>query len=201
MPRGPSKTKKSDDPQKVLMSELVDLLESGKTDKYLNDDLRIKVYDGKYDEVRDAIAKIKAGTKVQPQMVAAPSVDYSTSPKKKKTTSSILMEAPKPAKAPSLPSLKATKAPKSAKAPKAKKTQALPGLDDLLKEIKATSPGASIPQSDDMEALFKQAETKLSKPKKEPKKEPKMKTKSSSKVFSEIKKHASSIVKLVDETI
>jgi hypothetical protein len=52
-----------------------------------------------------------------------------------------------------------------------------------------------------MEALFKQAETKLSKPKKEPKKEPTKKTKSSSKVFSEIKKHASSIVKLVDETI
>jgi hypothetical protein len=184
MPRGPSKTKKSDDPQKVLISELVDLLESGKTDKYLNEDLRIKVYDGKYDEVRDAIAKIKAGTKVQPQMVATPSVDYSTSPKKKKTTSPILMEAPKPAKA-----------------PKTKKSRALPGLDDLLKEIKATAPGASIPQSGDVEALFKQAETKLSKPKKEHKKEPKMKTKSSSKVFSEIKKHASSIVKLVDETI
>ena len=183
MPRGPSKTKKSDDPQKVLLSELVDLLESGKTDKYLNDDLRIKVYDGKYDEVRDAIAKIKGGTKVQPQMVANPA---NTQPP----------SAPKSAKAP-----KPVKAPKPAKAPKTKKTQALPGLDDLLKEIKATSPGASIPQSDDVEALMKQAETKLSKPKKEHKKEPKMKTKSSSKVFSEIKKHASSIVKLVDETI
>jgi len=180
MPRGPKKVK-AVDPQKALISELSDLLESGKIDKYLNDDLRIKVYDGKYDEVKDVIAKIKGGTKVQPQMVANPAI-----------------KSPPPAPMP-------TKEQKPSKEPKVKKPRALPELDDLLKQIKSTAPVASVPQGDDVNALIKQAETKMSKPKKEPKpaKEPKHKKepKSSSKVFSEIKKHASSIVKLVDETI